>query len=54
MSETGPRPARPDELEAVIDAIVLAFVADPVARWMWPGPGDYLRGQRTIPRGVRP
>jgi hypothetical protein len=26
----------------VIGAIVLGFVNDPIARWSWPGPRDYL------------
>jgi ribosomal protein S18 acetylase RimI-like enzyme len=35
---------------AAIDTIVLAFAADPVARWTWPGAHDYLA---AMPRLVR-
>ena len=30
------------EAPAAITAIVVGFVADPVARWCWPKPKDYL------------
>lgn len=30
------------ECARAIDALTLAFVADPVMRWMYPAPGDYL------------
>jgi GNAT superfamily N-acetyltransferase len=33
----------PRETERAIDTIVLAFVADPVERWMYPRATDYLR-----------
>ena len=32
---------RSDEA-SVIDVIVLAFSTDPVARWVWPDPHQYL------------
>src|SRR5687768_3062036 len=35
---------------AAIDAIVLAFAADPAARWTWPDPHSYLE---HFPRLVR-
>lgn len=34
--------AKAQDLERVISAIVLAFAGDPVARWAWPDPHDYL------------
>ena len=34
----------------VIDAIVLAFAGDPVARWIWPDPHDYLRNMPGFTR----
>ena len=40
---------RADEA-VVVDTIVLAFSADPVARWCWPGPHRYLA---TMPTFVR-
>lgn len=32
-----------DERQRVIGALTLAFVKDPMARWMYPEPGEYLR-----------
>ena len=40
----------PDDEGPAIDAIVLAFAADPVARWTWPNPHQYLA---AMPRLVR-
>ncbi|HEX3348363.1 MAG TPA: GNAT family N-acetyltransferase [Acetobacteraceae bacterium] len=34
--------ARPDDMEPLISAMVLAFAADPVARWMYRDPQRYL------------
>jgi len=34
--------AKTQDRERVISAIILAFVDDPVARWSWPEPHDYL------------
>jgi GNAT superfamily N-acetyltransferase len=34
--------ALPQDRERVISAIVLSFVNDPVARWSWPDPHNYL------------
>jgi len=34
--------AGPTDLEPLINVIVLAFAADPVARWMYPDPERYL------------
>jgi len=36
------RSATQSEEQRAIDAIVLAFVADPVCRWVWPDPTAYL------------
>jgi len=30
------------EEASVIDALVLAFITDPLARWLWPDPHEYL------------
>jgi ribosomal protein S18 acetylase RimI-like enzyme len=38
-----------DELEGV-DTVVLAFAADPVARWCWPDPHQYLTGMPGLTR----
>lgn len=34
--------ASQDESERVVSAIVLAFSADPVTRWVWPDPHQYV------------
>jgi GNAT superfamily N-acetyltransferase len=36
------RSATPSEEAAAIAVVVLAFSADPIARWVWPDPGVYL------------
>jgi ribosomal protein S18 acetylase RimI-like enzyme len=36
------RSASPSDEAAAIATVVLAFAADPVARWSWPDPGAYL------------
>ncbi len=41
--------AREDE-RAAIDAIVLAFVADPMTRWSWPQPHQYLAAMPDLSR----
>lgn len=33
----------------VIDALKLAFVADPATRWVWPDPHEYLLHFSTLP-----
>lgn len=52
--------ATASEEDAVIAVIVLAFSADPVARWTWPDPQQYLRhfprfvkafGDKAFPHG---
>jgi len=44
------RSATPSDEVQVIDAIVIAFGADPVARWCWPAPHDYLAHMPTFSR----
>jgi ribosomal protein S18 acetylase RimI-like enzyme len=44
------RTARASDEDPATDAVVLAFSADPAARWMWPDPQQYLR---HFPRFVR-
>jgi hypothetical protein len=34
----------------VIDALKLAFVADPATRWVWPDPQKYLSHFSSLPR----
>jgi ribosomal protein S18 acetylase RimI-like enzyme len=36
---------------SVIDAIVLAFSTDPLARWIWPDPHEYLTHFPDLTRG---
>jgi len=40
----------PDDEGPAIETIMLAFAADPVARWTWPSPHHYLA---VVPRFVR-
>src|SRR5262245_49475817 len=35
---------------AAIDTVVLAFAADPVARWCWPDPHKYLASMPSFTR----
>jgi ribosomal protein S18 acetylase RimI-like enzyme len=42
MSTSAVSDAKAQDRERVVSAIVLAFVCDPVARWAWPEPHDYL------------
>lgn len=42
MSTPAVNVAQAQDRERVVSAIVLAFVGDPVARWAWPEPHDYL------------
>jgi ribosomal protein S18 acetylase RimI-like enzyme len=37
------RPAAGDEMPQAVAAIVAAFLTDPVGRFVWPSPCDYLR-----------
>lgn len=42
MSTPDVTAAKAEDRERVVSAIVLAFVGDPVARWAWSEPHDYL------------
>jgi len=44
------RSATPDEMRQAIGAIVAAFLTDPVARFAWASPHDYLRGMPLATR----
>jgi ribosomal protein S18 acetylase RimI-like enzyme len=44
------RSARADETPQAVAAIVAAFITDPVARFAWPSPHDYLRGMPSAAR----
>jgi len=44
------RSATPDEMPQAIGAIVAAFLTDPVARFAWSSPHDYLRGMSLATR----
>ena len=44
------RSATSDEMSDAVAAIVAAFITDPVARFAWPSPHDYLR---AMPLAVR-
>ena len=44
------RSATADEIPQAIGAIVAAFLTDPVARFAWPSPHDYLRGMPLATR----
>jgi GNAT superfamily N-acetyltransferase len=42
MSETTVRTATSADQESAVDTVVLAFAADPIARWCWPDSRQYL------------
>ncbi|NKB66436.1 MAG: GNAT family N-acetyltransferase [Candidatus Latescibacteria bacterium] len=42
MTQPSIKIATSPEETAVIDALTLAFSTDPLARWLWPDPHDYL------------
>jgi len=44
------RSATPDEMAHAIAAIVAAFITDPIARFAWPSPHDYLRAMPLATR----
>lgn len=49
-SSTEIRSAKPDELPHALAAIVAAFLSDPVARFAWPTPYDYLQSMPLATR----
>ena len=53
MSTPDVMAATAEDRERVVSAIVLAFVGDPVARWAWPEPHDYLTYFPGVHQGVR-
>jgi GNAT superfamily N-acetyltransferase len=44
------KPVAPADARAAIDVIVLAFAADPMTRWTWPQPHQYLAAMPDISR----
>jgi len=44
------RTATPDEMPQTVACIVAAFIADPLARFVWPAPHDYLRAMPLLAR----
>ena len=43
------RAATPAEKASAVDTVVLAFAADPVARWCWPDSHQYLQSPGHTP-----
>lgn len=43
MQEPSIRTVGPGDVSRAVDVQVTAFSADPIMRWMWPEPRDYLR-----------
>jgi ribosomal protein S18 acetylase RimI-like enzyme len=50
MSTARVRSATPVDEQATIDTVVLAFAADPVARWCWPDARQYLAAMPDFAR----
>ena len=50
MSRAKIQTVQPSEIERAVAVELLAFVSDPVMRWLWPDPGEYVR---QFPRFVR-
>ena len=50
IQDLTPRTVRPHEQAAAISTIVLAFATDPMTRWSWPNPADYLRIMPQVTR----
>jgi len=46
----GVRTTTPGDEVPAIDAVVLAFASDPVARWCWPDPHQYLTSMPSFTR----
>ena len=38
--------------DVAVNTIVLAFSADPMARWSWPGAAQYLASMPALVRGM--
>lgn len=50
MQSPSVRATTPADEAAAIDTVVLAFAADPVARWCWPDPHQYLTSMPSFTR----
>jgi len=50
MDTSEARAATESEESRVIDTILLSFVADPIARWSWPDPHQYLESMPDFSR----
>ena len=50
MQARAVRTTTPADEVAAIDAVVLAFAGDPVARWCWPDPHQYLTSMPSFTR----
>ena len=50
MSRVKIQTVQPSEIERAVAVELLAFVSDPVMRWLWPDPDEYVR---QFPRFVR-
>jgi ribosomal protein S18 acetylase RimI-like enzyme len=50
MTASKIRTMKPGEEDAAIGTIVLAFAADPMTRWSWPGANDYLAAMPRLSR----
>ncbi len=44
------RSATPDEMPQAVASIVAAFITDPVGRFAWPSPHDYLHAMPLFTR----
>lgn len=44
------RVAAPDEMPQAVACIVSAFITDPLARFLWPSPHDYLQAMSSLTR----
>jgi ribosomal protein S18 acetylase RimI-like enzyme len=48
MAPSAVRKVDRSETEAVLDTLTLAFVADPILRYWWPRPADYMHWYRRL------
>ena len=46
------RSAEPSEFDAAVSCVVAAFLTDPIARFVFPSPHDYLRHFPAVVRGM--
>ena len=52
MGEAAIHTVEASERDLLLDVLVLAFSADPCARYIWPKPADFLRGYRRLALGM--